>query len=154
MSNFVEKINFELKQRKISLQTLSKNTKISSSQLSKYASGNYEPSLKNAIIICDYFQCSLDYLFGLDRIFNRYATFKKENSLLFNERLQELIKLNKTNINKISKHTYINRNCFYHWQKNMLFPKVGILVKLAKELNTSIEYLVGRTDYKECGYDF
>lgn len=146
MSNFVETLKSILERNKLSFQSLSKKVGISSSQLSDYASGNYEPSLKNAIILCNFFSCSMDYLFGLDNVQNSFGAFRKENVELFYPRFNRLLELNKTNINKVSKNTYINRNCIYHWKETKIFPKVSILSKLAKELNTSIEYLIGRTD--------
>jgi len=152
MSNFVKRIKTELDNNNLSPQSLSENTGISSSQISKYLSGNYEPSLKNAIIICDYFSCSLDYLFGLDKNKNGFGILKKENAALFYKRFDNLIKTNDTNINRISKHTHINRNCIYHWQNKELFPRTGILADLAKELNTNMEYLIGRTDVAEKNY--
>lgn len=152
MSNIVERLKDELESNNLSLQSLSKIIGISSSQLSKYASGNFEPSLKNAIIICSHFACSLDYLFGLDTNRNSFGDFKKENVELFYKRFSHLLEVHNTNINRVSKHTYINRNCIYHWQNNAIFPKVSILAKLATELNTSIEYLIGRTDIEECNY--
>lgn len=152
MSNIVERIKSELEGNNLSLQSLSKITGISSSQLSKYANGNYEPSLKNAIIICNHFSCSLDYLFGLDTNKNSFGDLKKENVELFYKRFKYLIESQNTNINRISKHTFVNRNCIYHWQNKAIFPKISILAKLAIELNTNIEYLIGRTDIMERNY--
>ena len=146
MSDFVETINNLLKSNNLTLRELEQKVDISSSQLSKYVSGNFEPSLKNAITICEFFRCSLDYLMGLDKTPNRFGLLQKENVGLFNERFYSLLASNNTNINKVSKNTYINRNCIYHWKNGNIFPKVGILVKLSKELNTNIEFLIGRTD--------
>ena len=146
MSNFVERLNNLLKKYNFTLRELELKTNISNSQLSKYASGNYEPSLKNALTICKFFECSLDYLMGMDEIPNRFGLLQKENVGLFIERFYSLLDSNSTNINKVSKNTYINRNCIYNWKNSNIFPKIGILVKLSKELNTSIEFLIGRTD--------
>lgn len=152
MSNFVERFKNELENEKLTLQSFSKITGISSSQLSKYASGFYEPSLKNAIIICNSFSCSIDYLCGLNKDRNNFGALKSENVELFFKRFNNLLKINNTNINRVSKHTSINRNCIYHWQNKHLFPKLGILIKLSIELHTNIEYLIGRTDVMEISY--
>jgi len=108
-------------------------------------SGNYEPSLNNAIKISNYFDCSLDYLFGIDEIVKRYE-LGNVNIPQFKTRLANLIDLRKTNINRISKNTYTTRNCIYEWLHLDIIPKTSILAKLAIELSTSIEYLIGRTD--------
>lgn len=148
MSNFTERFKLLIIDSNYTLRELSKKINISSSQLSKYLSGNFEPSLRNSLTIANYFQCSLDYLFGLDEVKLRNNSKRDIDEKIFIERLLALIDLRKTNINRISKNTYINRNCIYQWQKLTIFPKVGILAKLARELDTSIEYLVGRVDIK------
>lgn len=152
MSNFAKKLKSELENNNLSIHTLSKIIRISSSQLSKYASGKYEPSLKNALIICNYFGCSMDYFCNNDANKNSFGVFNKENVELFYRRFNCMLKRNNTNINRVAKHTLINRNCIYHWQNKSLFPKVSILAKLASELNTNIEYLIGRTDIMERCY--
>ena len=154
MSDFVKIFNELLKSKSLNLRELETKINISSSQLSKYANGNYEPSLKNIINICNFFECSLDYIMGLDKIPNRFGNLQKKNVVLFNERFYFLLSLNNTNINKVSKNTYINRNCIYHWKNSNIFPKVSILAKLSHELNTNIEFLIGRTTIKEPIYEF
>ena len=145
MSNFVETLKSLMTSHNLNITSLSKCVGISSSQISKYVSGNYEPSLNNAIKISNYFDCSLDYLFGIDEIVKRYE-LGNVNIPQFKTRLANLIDLRKTNINRISKNTYTTRNCIYEWLHLDIIPKTSILAKLAIELSTSIEYLIGRTD--------
>lgn len=146
LSNFVDRFSYLLKTKNLTFRELERAINISSSQLSKYASGNYEPSLKNSLKIATYFNCSLDFLFGLTYIPNKYKSFKKADANKFCERLENLIALRKTNINRISKNIYVNRNAIYKWKKDKIFPKIGIIANLSKELDTTIEYLIGRTD--------
>ena len=151
MSNFVEVFNSELSKRNINFQLFSLITGISTSQLSKYASGSYEPSLKKAILISNAFSCSIDYLVGLDENPNRYE-LTEENINVFYSRFNSLLKVNNQNVNKLSKTINVNRNCIYYWKNNSVFPKLGILRKISIELHTNIEYLIGRTDYSEHNY--
>ncbi len=146
MSNFVERLNSLLKERNLSIRQLSREVGISSSQLSKYSTGYYEPSLSNALKLADYFSCSLDYLFGLEPFRQNAYFYREPDKKVFVERFKELVERRKTNFNRISKHTYLNRNTIYNWETTANFPKVGILVKLAQELNVSIEFLIGRID--------
>ena len=149
MSNFAERLKALTISNKINLRTLAIKIDVSSSQLSHYANGKYDPTVVNAIKIANYFKCSLDYLFGLDDNILRHPVNNFESVTTFKERLKYLIGLRKSNINQISKHTYINRNCIYAWFQSNSFPKTNLLSKLAKELNTSIEYLIGRIDLVE-----
>ena len=144
MSNFAERLKALTISNRINLRTLAIKIDVSSSQLS-----HYDPTVVNAIKIANYFKCSLDYLFGLDENILRHPVNNSESVTTFKERLKFLIELRKSNINQISKHTYINRNCIYAWFQSNSFPKTNLLSKLAKELNTSIEYLIGRIDLVE-----
>lgn len=149
MSNFAEKLKSLINSREMSMRTLSKEVGISDSQISKYANGSYEPSVANAIKLANYFDCSLDFLFGIDDINKKHPLTKSANVDIFKPRFLGLIDKNNTNINKISKNTNINRNCIYKWLASATLPKTGILVLLANELHTSMEYLVGRTSEME-----
>ena len=148
MSKFVERFNNLILEENLSLRKLSKLIQISSSQLSKYVSGNFEPSLNNSIKISNYFKCSIDYLFGLDDDRYNYDIVRDADIDKFIERLLLLINDREININRISKNTYINRSCIYNWKNSKIFPKVGLLASLATELDSSIEYLIGRCDVK------
>ena len=101
-------------------------------------------------IVLGYF--CLVYLCKNDCFEMNVDALKSENVELFFKRFNNLLKINNTNINRVSKHTSINRNCIYHWQNKHLFPKLGILIKLSIELHTNIEYLIGRTDVMEISY--
>ncbi len=144
MSNFVERLNSLLEEENLTIRQLSREIGVSSSQLSKYLTGYYEPSLKNALKIADYFSCSLDYLFGLEPFKQNSYSYGEPDKKVFVERFKELVERRKTNFNRISKHTYLNRNTIYNWETTANFPKVGILVKLAGELNVTVEFLIGR----------
>ena len=149
MSDFAEIFLYLLKTNRLSYRETSRRLKISSSQLSKYGNGIYEPSIENLVKISNYFNCSIDYLLGLDKTQNRFGLLENQDKELFIKRLNELILTRKTNINRICKNLYLNRNTFYNWKNLRIFPKISILSKLAKELNTYVEYLIGRTNISE-----
>lgn len=151
MSKFADVFSKLTQEKNISLRSLSQDIGISSSQLSKYQSGNYQPSLKNAILISTYFKCSLDYLFGLTDI--KYMISNKTetgNVKDFYHRFLYILKLRKMNFNSLSKKTFINRNTFYSWQYKTEFPKASLIAVIAQNLNTTMEYLIGRS--KEINY--
>jgi len=146
MSNFKERLENLVKESGLSLLALEKKIGISNAQLGKYIAGYYEPSLKNAIIIADGFSCSLDYLFCLDSMRNRFLIKRPCNPELFAQRFSLLKEKFGTNDNRISKELNITRHCLRRWGKNSTFPNMSVLVKLAEYFNVSLEYLVGRVD--------
>lgn len=146
MSKFAERLSELIKNENLTTVSLQKATGISRTQLGKYISNFYEPSLNNAIKISNYFKCSLDYLLGIDNIENLYDNFLEPNYEKFITRYKELLKLNNTNHNKISKIANFNRNNLIYWQKHKSLPTLDILYKIAICLNTKVEYLIGRID--------
>ena len=65
MSNFVKNLTKLMDSEKISLSNLHKSTGISKTQLGKYVAGYYEPSVSNLVKLCDFFNCSVNFMLGL-----------------------------------------------------------------------------------------
>ena len=148
MSNMSENISQLLKSKNLSTVSGQQVLGISKTQLGKYISGFYMPSLKNALIICNYFKCSLDYLMGIDLVINRFGEFLNPSYELFNLRFEELIKEHGLTKYLIAKTMNFNRNNITYWQRHKSFPSLDVLQKLAQILKVSIEFLIGRTDIK------
>ena len=147
MSNFSENLKILMRDDNLSSASLHKLTGISKTQLGKYLSNHYEPSLKNAIKISNYFNCSLDYLLGLDEERNGYEKLIEPSFDKFIIRYKELLILNNTNHKRISTAENFNRNLLVYWNKHKTLPSLDILNKIAKHLKTSVDYLIGRIDY-------
>ena len=124
MSNMSENISQLLKSKNLSTVSGQQVLGISKTQLGKYISGFYMPSLKNALIICNYFKCSLDYLMGIDLVINRFGEFLNPSYELFNLRFEELIKEHGLTKYLIAKTMNFNRNnitagVFRHFANNL-----------------------------------
>lgn len=124
---------------------IANGTGISKNQISKYVSGIYLPTLKNALKLSKFFDCSLDYLFGIENIPNKYnAPLGEPIFDVFLERLEKLT-LDKPLLS-ICKEFNLTRNSFYEWKYKRTFPTMENLIKLALAFDVSIEFLIGRTD--------
>lgn len=66
----------------------------------------------------------------------------------FEERLKELRKTNKITQEQLAKALNVYQSRITRWEQGINEPSIEILKQLAKELNTSIDYLVGYTDQK------
>lgn len=66
MSNFVERLNKELKENKVTKYRLAKETKASKQTVCNWCDGKSEPTVKYLYKICEYLQVSSDYLIGLN----------------------------------------------------------------------------------------
>ena len=145
MMNFVERVRFLSNMYDYSQTDIANGTGISKNQISKYVSGIYLPTLKNALKLSKFFDCSLDYLFGIENIPNKYnAPLGEPNFELFFERLEKLTQ--GKSLLSICKEFNLTRNSFYEWKYKRTFPTMENLIKLALAFDVSIEFLIGRTD--------
>lgn len=128
----------------INKHQLSKQTGLSSSQVSEFCNGKREPSINNLITIANFFNCTVDYVLGISEE-NRNANLKTVTSFdfdLFITRLN-VAKKNKT-INEIAKSTGLPNSIIYDWMNKKHQPSVASLIKLSQVLSVSLDYLIGR----------
>lgn len=149
MSKFAETLLRLTKEKNLNTTKLKKALGISKTQTAKYLNGIYEPSLKNALKICELFNCSMDFMLGFDDIPNRFGELQEPSFDKFIARYKELLKINNTNHSKVSKQAQFNRNNLIYWEKNKCLPTLDILSKLSECLKTPVEYLIGRTDSRD-----
>ena len=146
MSNFSEVLKRLIIENNLTIISLEKAVNIYNTQLSSYINGTYQPSLNNAIKLADYFSCSLDYLNGLDNEKLKHPIVREASHQKFIENCTYLIKLHKTNENRVAIQLEFSRQSFLRWRKFGIFPELSIIIKLSKYFDVPIEYLVGRID--------
>jgi len=105
-----------------------------------WRSGRSNPSLQYAILLAEYFNCSLDYLLG--RIDND-ITFTPQELLPFHISLTTILKEKNLSWYKVVGDTNISKTSMQAWRKGSV-PLLPILIELADYLDVSIDYLIGR----------
>lgn len=142
MTKFKDRLVELLQDNNINRTQLSKKIKIAPSILDGYFLNDYYPSIKNAIIISEFFNCSIDYLTGLtdDYSFKKKITGKRflDNYLFL---LQKYNIKNSTLLRDIN----LDINSLSRWKQGQL-PYIQNLILIANYLDTTIEFLLGRTD--------
>jgi len=132
-----------IQEKNISLRKISQMTNLSAMQLSKYLHGSI-PNINSALILANYFNCSLDYLFGLSNI-KKSIDYNNFELNKFITRYEKLLIKNNTNNCKFSRKCDFSESLLRYW-KNGGLPKMENIIKIATNLGTSIEYLIGRVD--------
>ena len=103
------------------------------------------PNLYTVLKIANYFECSLNFLMGLDednkKIVNNVDISK------FYPRYSELLKEENLSHFALSKIIKTNTSSLIYW-KNGKTPKMDSLIKIANYFDVSLDYLVGRSDKK------
>lgn len=138
MNSFQERLNDLLVDNNLSRLQLAKILNISSTTINGYFNKNYYPELNIAINIAKYFNCSLDFLFGISD--SEINTNTNRNSFFIN--LQQLIKENKTSIAKTFKNLNMSEYNYQRWKKGQI-PKTINLIQIVEYFNLSLDYLVG-----------
>ena len=138
MNNFQERLTELIEDNNISRLKLAKEINSTSTTINGYFNKNYFPTLEIAIKISNYFNVSLDYLFGLSD--------KKENTNTnnksFSKNFEFLVKNNKKSILNTMKEMNFTDVNYYRWVSGLI-PKTNNLVTLAKYFDVSLDYLVG-----------
>lgn len=141
MNSFQESLNDLLKEKGISRLKLANAIGISSTTINGYFNNDYYPQIEIAIKMAKFFDCSLDYLFGLSNI----KKIVNKNNKSFFENFNFLIKQNNKSIAKTLKELQMSEYNYYRW-KSGDFPKTINIISIAKYFDVSIDYLIGYVD--------
>lgn len=143
MTSFAENLKDLINEKGKSLRKIGNDSGFTSGQLSEYTHGAY-PTVEKAIKLANYFDCSLDYMFGIteERNYTKYNNnpFDLE---LFIKRYNELLKENKTTHWQFCKRNELAESTLRHWKAGHK-PIMDSLLIIARNLNGSLDYLVGR----------
>lgn len=142
MNDFVEILEGFVLEKGLSLEKLSNECKVSSTQLSEYLRGVVIPSVKNAVKLSNYFNCSIDYLFGLteDKGKNLGTDYDFTGFL---DKYQDLLNKNKITHYKFCKENNINESIIRLWKRGQK-PSISTLYIIASKLCSSMDYLIGK----------
>ena len=144
MNEFLERLKELLDENKLNRLTLSKKLNISSTTIDGYFNRHYYPEINIAIKMAKFFNCSLDYLFGLSDTRNSdYEIEIDEISTTLIHNLDILIKENRLSIASVMRELNMSEYNYYRW-KNGRFPKTVNLISLAKYFDISIDKLIGK----------
>jgi len=141
LTNFAERLNELMIENDIKSPELATKLGIHRSTISRYLSGNKIPSVKNVISLANYFNCSTDYLLSLTDE-NKVKTFKPCPP--FNEQLKFLLDYYKITKYQLQKWTQIAESSIYYWQRKKSNPDIDSIIRIAKCLECSVDFVLGR----------
>lgn len=143
MEAFIDNLKDLIFKSGLSLRELAKESGVSAMQLSRYLRG-FIPTVDVTLKIAKYFDCSLDFLFGLTDVKNgkKYKTYDKDMSK-FVDRYFALLDKNKISHYKFIKDINFDESILRHWKAGSV-PRLDVIYFIAKNLNGSIDDLIGR----------
>ena len=103
------------------------------------------PSTRSLIKIADYCNTSIDFLLGYTED-DGYTEPQTKSS--FAERLKTLIANDKHTAYKLAQMWHVDKSYLTRWLQGKFVANISSLEIIADYFNVSIDYLLGRTDYK------
>lgn len=143
LSNFVDCIQDYIDREGITLNRFSERVGIALSAIIKWNNLEYFPTIESVIKIADYFECSIDYLFGLSE--RREVTTVPSGGFL--EAFEALCNKMGVSHYKVAKECQFGQSMISKWKRGK-FPKCETLIKIAGYFECSIDYLIGRKALK------
>lgn len=143
MNKFLVTFEELLEENNLTIKSFSRKINVHPSVLYSYKNNNYLPSIRNAVIIANYFNCSLNYLMGLDLEKNNRSFNQSYDISVFYPRYFELLQKEKITHFALSKKIQLNTSSLLSW-KNGKAPKMDSLIKISTYFEVSIDFLIGR----------
>ncbi|MCM1306808.1 MAG: XRE family transcriptional regulator [Bacteroides sp.] len=141
LSIFAERLAELMFDNNINAPKLAKALGISSTTITRYLALKRVPTLPTIILIADYFNCTIDFLLGIE---NEIYQTKFKPCPPFSERLAYLFKhFGKTKVG-LRDEKEISESIIFSWLRGDVLPTPDNLIKLAEYFNCSIDYVVGR----------
>lgn len=141
MSIFAERLNELMFDNKTTPEILSIALSVDLSLIYKYLRKEYIPSTPNAIRIANYFNCSLDYLFGLtEDISTHFCKEYKPFAVCF----QALLKEHNCTRYRLKKDTVLAKQSVDDWYNGKRVPTIDNLIVLAEYFSCSLDHFIGR----------
>ena len=125
---------------------LAKILNISEITYTHYESEYYIMPLKYLIILCDYFNVSLDYIFSFtnEKNYNNIIANYSLNDIKI--RLKEFRKENKVTQDILANDLNTNRSVIANYERGRTLIATPFLYTICKKYNISADYLLGRID--------
>ena len=141
MSKLQKRLQEFMRDEELSQTAFAKLTGIFQSNISDYVNLGVEPNYDNFIKLLDAMKCSADYALGLTDIDTGERFYEP---LPFGERLREILKQKGISQEKLKKELCISSSLIYKWVSGKSLPYPSSLMRLAKYLDCSVDYLLGR----------
>ena len=103
--------------------------------------------IKNCIKLADYFDCSVDFLVGMTDEPKKYSFNNNFNKKVFFSRYTQLLKEKNLSHYALSAKLNLSMSSLKSWEKGGI-PYLETLSKLAQYFDVSVDYLIGRSNYR------
>ena len=142
LSKFAERLSWLMFEKNLSSKELTDNLDCGHTTINRYLKGNRLPKTDLVIKIADYFNCTADFLLGLEE--ESYShSFRPCPP--FNEHFAKVLEKYKKKPDELHEETKIPLSSIYYWLGGDYLPTIDKVVLISETLDCSVDYLLGRT---------
>ena len=143
-TTFQKRINELVSETELKKVDIAKTGKFDYRSLSNALVYGITPTTSTLIKMSDYFKVSINYLLGRTER-NDYIESSNET---FQVRFEKLCKEKGVTHYKVSQDCFFDKSNISRWLTKGYLPTIEILDMITKYFNVSIDYILGRTDYR------
>ena len=141
MSKLCERLKELMDERGWNQVALAEKSNVQHTNVSDFLSGKHSPSYTNLVKLVYAFDCSADYLLGNDEMHTEETLYPV---LPFDKRFRAILKEQNVSQERLKKELPVSASVLYKWLSGKNQPTAEILLNLAKYLECSVDYLLGR----------
>ena len=144
LSKFAETLASLMTEKGLNAPALAKILETDRSNVTRYLAGKRLPLFHGFVKTIEFFNVSADVLLGL-KDYTEITKFSPVKN--FGERLREVMAETKTTQYALHKSKNFSSASIHNWLTGKDLPTVEKLVLLARHMDCSVDYLLGRTDF-------
>ncbi len=141
LTKFGENLKELIGERNLTAKQFAVEIGVAPPTVTRYINGIRMPDINNLVLIADYFNCSIDYLFHREAD-NEYLTFKKCPP--FSKQIEILAKHFCSSFTEFYTTAKISESEFYDWKNGKKIPTLESIIRIADKFECRIDYVVGR----------
>lgn len=142
LSKFTERLGELMFEANLNAHTLPPLLGCGENTIYRYLQGSTEPTLDMLILLADFFNCSTDFLLGLED--ENYSSYF-EKCPPFKERFPALLVQCGISQYRLEKITKIAHSAMVYWKNGVYLPTIDSIICIAEKLGKTVDFVLGRT---------
>ena len=142
LSKFAERLSELMFDSQYNGHTLSEKLDCGYNTIYRYLQCERTPSVEMVVVLADFFNCSTDFLLGLE---DENYTNKFDKCSIFTEIFVSLLDECQISQYYLEKKTAISHSTMGYWKNGKKKPTIDNIIKIAQVLDRSVDYILGRT---------
>lgn len=109
--------------------------------ISRYRQALHVPTVKNLVLIADYFECSTDFLLGREE---QFAKLSFQKCPAFSEQLTKLVNHSRMSGYAFYRKVGIPESTFFEWKNGSSIPNLESIIRIADVFHYRVDFVLGR----------